>query len=29
MLLLPDAIGAGSSNGVTNTKWCRYSCMCS
>jgi len=26
-LLLPDAIAAGSSNGVTNTRCCRYSCM--
>ena len=26
-LLLPAAIGAGSSNGVTNTRCCRYSCM--
>jgi len=24
-LLLPAAIAAGSSNGVTNTRWCRYS----
>jgi len=27
LLLLPAAIGAGSSNGVTNTRCCRYSCM--
>ena len=26
-LLLPAAIAAGSSNGVTNTTCCRYSCM--
>ena len=26
-LLLPAAIAAGSSNGVTNTKCCRYSCL--
>ena len=26
-LLLPAAIVAGSSNGVTNTRCCRYSCM--
>ena len=26
-LLLPAAITAGSSNGVTNTRCCRYSCM--
>jgi len=26
-LLLPAAIAAGSSNGVTNTRCCRYSCM--
>ena len=26
-LLLPAAIAAGNSNGVTNTKCCRYSCM--
>jgi len=26
-LLLPAAIAAGSSNGVTNTKRCRYSCL--
>jgi hypothetical protein len=26
-LLLPDAITAGSSNGVTNTRCCRYSCL--
>jgi len=25
--LLPDAIAAGSSNGVTNTRCCRYSCL--
>ena len=28
-LLLPAAIAAGSSNGLTNTRCCRYSCMCS
>ena len=27
MLLLPAAIAAGSSNGVTNTRCCRYSCI--
>jgi hypothetical protein len=26
-LLLPAAIAAGSSNGVTNTRFCRYICM--
>ena len=26
-LLLPEAIAAGSSNGVTNTRCCIYSCM--
>jgi len=26
-LLLPAAIAAGSSNGLTNIRWCRYSCM--
>jgi len=26
-LLLPAAIEAGSSNGVTNTRCCTYSCM--
>jgi hypothetical protein len=26
-LLLPAAIATGSSNGVTNTRCCRYSCM--
>ena len=26
-LLLPAAIAAGTSNGVTNTRCCRYSCM--
>jgi hypothetical protein len=26
-LLLPAAISAGSSNGVTNTRCCRYSCL--
>ena len=26
-LLLPVAIAAGSSNGVTNTRCCRYSCL--
>jgi hypothetical protein len=26
-LLLPAAIAAGSSNGLTNTICCRYSCM--
>jgi len=25
-LLLPAASAAGSNNGVTNTRWCRYSC---
>ena len=25
--LLPAAIAAGSSNGVTNTRCCRYSCL--
>ena len=28
-LLLPAFIAAGSSNGLTNTRCCRYSCMCS
>ena len=28
-LLPPAAIAAGSSNGVTNTRCCRYSCLCS
>jgi len=28
-LLLPAAIAAGSSNGVTNTRCCRYSCLSS
>jgi len=28
-LLQPVAIAAGSSNGVTNTRCCRYSCMSS
>ena len=28
-LLLPAAIAARSSNGVTNIRCCRYSCMCS
>jgi len=28
-LLLPAAIAAGSSNGLTNTRCCRYSCLCS
>ena len=28
-LLLPAAIAAGSNNVVTNTRCCRYSCMCS
>jgi hypothetical protein len=28
-LLLPAAIVAGSSNGVTNTRCCSYSCLCS
>ena len=28
-LLLPTAIAAGSSNGVTNTRCCRYGCMSS
>jgi len=27
--LLPAAIAAGSSNSVTNTTYCRYSCLCS
>jgi len=27
-LLLPAAIAAGSSNGLTNTRCCRYSCLC-
>jgi len=26
-LLLPVAIAAGGSDGVTNTRWCRYSCL--
>ena len=26
-LLLPAAIAAGSSNGLTNTRYCRYSCL--
>jgi len=26
-LLLPTAIAAGRSNGVTNTRCCRYSCL--
>jgi len=26
-LLLPAAIAAGSSNGVTNTRCCRYNCL--
>ena len=26
-LMLPAAIAAGSSNGLTNTRCCRYSCM--
>jgi hypothetical protein len=26
-LLLPAAIAAGSSNGVTNNRCCRYSCL--
>jgi hypothetical protein len=26
-LLLPAAIAADSSNGVTNTRWCIYSCL--
>ena len=26
-LLLPAAIAAGSSNGLTNTRCCRYSCL--
>ena len=26
-LLLPATIAAGSSNGVTNTRCCRYSCL--
>jgi len=28
-LLLPAAIAASSSNGVTNTRCCRYNCLCS
>ena len=28
-LLLPAAIAAGSSNGLTSTRYCKYSCMCS
>jgi len=28
-LLLPAAIAVGSSNGVTNTRCCRYSCLLS
>ena len=28
-LLVPAAIAAGSSNGVTRARCCRYSCMCS
>ena len=27
LLLLPSAIAAGSSNGVTNTRCCGYSCL--
>jgi len=27
LLLLPVAVAAGSSNGVTNTRCCRYSCL--
>ena len=27
LLLLPAVIAAGSSNGVTNTRCCRYSCL--
>jgi hypothetical protein len=26
-LVLPAAIAAGNSNGVTNTRCCRYSCL--
>jgi len=26
-LLLPVAIAAGNSSGVTNTRYCRYSCL--
>jgi hypothetical protein len=26
-LLLPAAIATGSSNGLTNTRYCRYSCL--
>ena len=26
-LLLPAAVTAGNSNGVTNNRYCRYSCM--
>jgi hypothetical protein len=29
LLLLPAAIVAGSSNSVTNTRCCRYGCLCS
>jgi len=29
LLLLSATIAAGSSNGVTNTRCCRYSCSCS
>ena len=28
-LLLPAAIAAGSSNGLTSTRYCKYSCVCS
>jgi hypothetical protein len=28
-LLLPAALATDSSNGVTNTRCCRYSCLCS
>ena len=27
-LLLPAAIAAGSSNGLTSTRYCKYSCVC-
>ena len=28
-LLLPAAVAAGSSNGLTSTRYCKYSCVCS
>ena len=28
-LLLPAAIAAGSSNGLTSTRYCKYACVCS